>query len=203
MARISRYFEVYIQRVMKYISHNRSITLEAKQHLNTIMCQIAHVVSKTAIEIVEKMNKTTITEKVVETAISTLLNPRSGSETQFKLRSDLSGILENSISEGNKSVRNYENLKNITGSQSKRAGIVFSPTISIKFLKLNKEYRVSKKASIYLASVLEYITADILQSAIVESSKVRITKPVLNTVILTDVECIHLWRIFNLNNLKK
>ena len=54
--------------------------------------------------------------------------------------------------------------KKITGNQ--KAGIVFPIGRINRMMKMKcPTYRVAKKSAVYLASVLEYLTAELLESA--------------------------------------
>ena len=78
------------------------------------------------------------------------------------------------------------------GSRSKRAGINF-PVGRIQRLMRKNHYseRISSTAPVYLAAVLEYLTAEILElagNAATDNKKTRITPRFVNLAIRSDEE---------------
>ena len=69
---------------------------------------------------------------------------------------------------GNISVKKYLSNNDKGISRKKRAGIIFPPPIVEKFLRIfgYSKIMISNTSSIYLASIMEYLTTEILENAI-------------------------------------
>jgi len=175
----TRYFETYISKVLKQVSTDNGITANAKQQLNSALCIIARHLSRWAIRLTRISKKKTLSEKEVSNAVKIVFPGEIG---------------QNSIKEGDDSM-----LRFVSGGECKntsrqdKAGIIFPPSITEKFLREFgfAKIMVTKNAPIYLAAVLEYITQDILQLASYTSKDnkhVRITIRDLELSVRTDPE---------------
>ena len=65
----SHLFELYISKVLKNVSDSNGITNNAKQQLNSILIQIAKIISTKSIELTEISQKKTLAEKEIINAI--------------------------------------------------------------------------------------------------------------------------------------
>ena len=142
------YFETFISKVLKQVSDNAGITSNAKQQLNSFLCILAKYISKIAIELTIYGKKKTISDKEISNAIKIAIS---------------GGLLKNSILEGEKAVNVFKTNTN-KGSRQNKAGIIFAPSISEKFLR-NFGYSkimITSYAPVYLSAVLEYLTYEIL-----------------------------------------
>jgi len=184
----NHFFEIYILKVLKQICEKSSMTINAKQQLNSILCIIAKKISSIGMNMCVLRDKKTISEKEVACAIKISLSGE---------------LLNNSILEGNKSVSNFKDNKPGNTKQDK-ASIIFPPSLAEKFLRKFGYYKimVSTSAPVYLASVLEYITHEILVLArdnCIYNKRVRITVRDIEIVIRTDKELDNLFTKFNIN----
>jgi histone H3 len=184
----SRFFETYISKVLKQISDKNGITSNAKQQLNSAICILARSISFTASRLTEISKKRTASDKEVENAVRVLFS------------GDLS---DNSVIEGIKSVQKF-NIESSKGtSRQGKAGIVFPPSITEKFLR-NFGYSrimITKSAPIFLASVLEYVVAEVLLIASKHSNinkRVRIT---IRDIYISVKEDQELSKLFNTLNI--
>ena len=116
----SRYFETYISKVLKQVSSSNGITSNAKQQLNSVICMVAKEISKTVIHLTEIAKKKTISHKEVENAIKLLFSGE---------------LSNNSILEGVKSVDKFSTENSKGSSRQGKAGIIFPPSVSEKFLR--------------------------------------------------------------------
>ena len=105
----SHFFEIYILKVLAQISEHSSITSNAKQQLNSVLCILARHISKIALDLTIFAKKKTITEKEVGNALKIIL---------------LGELLNNSISEGEKAVINYKNYSDDTHSEQNKLNII-------------------------------------------------------------------------------
>ena len=141
----TRYFDIYISKVLKQVSPNNGITYNSKQQLNSAICIVAREISDLAIKLTEFSKKKTTSDKEVINSIKIIFS---------------GDLYVNSVKEGEKSV-NMFNLDINGGSRHGKAGIIFPPSITEKFLR-NFGYSklmVTNSAPIFLAAVLEYFTA--------------------------------------------
>jgi histone H3/H4 len=181
----TKYFEIYICKILKTISNNNGITSNAKQQLNSIICSLLKIISDLSIKLVKISNKKTINICQIFNSLKIIL------PEQFLLCCD---------NIGNKSLEKYT-TSNIKGlSRQKKSDIIFPPSIVEKFLR-NSDLMVSVNSTIYLASIIEYLTYEILENAI-DNAKlnkhVRITIRDIELGVRNDKE---LNTIFVKNNL--
>lgn len=187
----TKFFDLYIHKALKQVSNNE-ITNNAKQQLNHLLIIIAKLITDKCLFFVEISKKKTLSIKELENAISILF---------------LGELKKVIIEEGEKSVIKYkENIDDEKKRCSKqnKIGIIFPPSICEKFLRKfgNSNIMISQESSIYLASVLEYISAEILDlsSSIASAhNRIRITVRDLEISIRTDYEFNS---FFNKNNIK-
>ena len=198
----SHFFEIYILKVLAQISEHSSITSNAKQQLNSVLCILARHISKIALDLTIFAKKKTITEKEVGNALKIIL---------------LGELLNNAISEGEKAVINYKNYSDDTHSEQNKlniisipihkqnkANILFSPSLIHKFLRQFGYIKimVSVNASVYLAAVLEYLTFEVLDLAnmlCIENKRIRLTIRDLELSIRSDTELDNLFVKLNIN----
>jgi histone H3/H4 len=179
----ARFFETYISKVLKQVAPSNGITANSKQQLNSTICRIAYHLSNTATALTQISKKKTLSDKEVANAV----------------RINMPGELAvNSLQEGEKSVAKFTEEDKKNTSRQGKAGIIFPPSISEKFLRNFgfSKIMVTKNAPVYLAAVLEYITVDILQiSADManENKRVRITIRDLELSVRTDPELTSLF----------
>jgi histone H3 len=175
----TRFFETYISKVLKQIAAENGITANSKQQLNSAICVIARQISALSTRLTQVSLKKTLSEKEVANAVKIILPGE---------------IAVNALAEGDQSVLKFtaeEDNKNT--SRQDKAGIIFPPSITEKFLRNFgfAKIMITKNAPVFLAAVLEYITQDILQlSADMarENKRVRITIRDLELSVRTDPE---------------
>ena len=185
----TKFFDIYIQKALKQVSKNE-ITSNAKQQLNNLLIIIAKLITEKTLYLVEVSKKKTISVKELENSVGILF----------------SGELKNVIiEEGKKSVikfrENIDEEKKGFSVQNK-IGIIFPPSMCEKFLRKfgNSNIMITVESPVYLASVLEYISAEILDlsSSIASAhNRIRITVRDLEIAIRTDYEFNS---FFNKNN---
>ena len=179
----TRYFETYISKVLKQVSDKNGITSNSKQQLNSMVCIIAKEISSTVILLTEIAKKKTLSHKEVSNAISILFS---------------GDLAANSIREGVKSVEKSQNKKSNNqsskgSSRQDKAGIIFPPSIAEKFLRNFglSNVMVTSTAPVFLASVLEYLVAEILDlssKSANQNKRIRITIRDLQLSVRQDQE---------------
>jgi len=185
----TRYFETYISKLLKTISIDHGITANAKQQLNSAICFIAKIIANTSTHLTIISKKKTMSEKEVCNAIKLILSGTLATNANIQAEDSVTKF-------------NTEYDKSI--SRRDKAGILFPPSISEKFLRNFgfSKIMVTKNAPIYFAAVLEYLTIDILTNAskmAKENNRVRITIRDLELTIRTDKELCKLFEKCNLN----
>ena len=182
----NHYFETFISKVLKQVSDNAGITSNAKQQLNSFLCTLAKHISRIAKELTIHGKKKTISDKEISNSIKIVLS---------------GGLLDNSILEGEKSV-NIFNSSGDKGSRQNKAGIIFPPSITEKFLR-NFGYSkimITNSSSVYLSAVLEYLTYEILDLSLnycKENKRSRITIRDIEVTIRNDEEFSKIFRKIN------
>lgn len=181
-----RYYENYITKVLKKISENSEITLSARQQLNNFIINLSKKIATTAIDLTEISKKKTLSSKEVKNAVRIImmgdLSHQCLAVAEEALRhydDQKNGIDESSKSPPGGDEESRFDYHNSSSRQAK-AGIIFPPSISEKFLRRwgNSNIMVTASAPIYLAGVVEYIASEILEDSnltTVSENRVRIT----------------------------
>ena len=116
-----RYYDSYISKVLKEVSKESGITNNAKQQLNSILITFARKIAENALELTEISGKRTLSDKEVSSAVQILF----GGE-----------LKSHALTEGEKAVQTFvDNDKEKGSSRQSRAGIIFPPSVSEKFLR--------------------------------------------------------------------
>lgn len=187
----TRYFETYISKVLKHLSPLNGITANGKQQLNSIICHITTQITDISVKLTQESGKKTLSEKEISNSIKHILTGE---------------LLKHCLHEADDSISKFKDesiIKTTNLSRQDRAGIIFSPSITEKFLR-NFGYSklmITKNAPIYLASILEYITVEIIRSAleITKTNKhIRITVRDMELAVRTDKELNKLFVTCNL-----
>lgn len=153
-------FRLSIRRVLKQVHPDTSITSKALDELNAVIFYLGKMLVKKAEYIAAQQGRVTISSREIQTAV----------------RLTLPGELaKHAVSEGTKAVT--KSASSDSGKSAARAGLVFPPSLARRYFgsKKNKtkeqrfmagtSMRVGDKAPIYLAAVLEYIAAELLELA--------------------------------------
>ena len=147
-------FEVYIKRVLVELHPGKRISKNALYQLN----QLVNLLGKAIVEKAHFLNSKELQNRTKKTI--------SSREIQSAVRLILQGELsKKAVSNGVKAVVKFHNP--ISGPQVKkitmqeRAGLKFSVSRATKFFK-KYNTRIGQGAPVYLASVLEYVIAEVL-----------------------------------------
>ena len=147
----SRYFEIYISKILKTISDN-GITNNAKQQFNSILCSLVYLISSKVLQLTELVNKKTISHKEVNSAIM-LCCPLE--------------LAKQAVEDGQKAYDNYTINNDVKGmSRQEKSGIVFPPSIMEKFLRNFgfSKIMISSSAPIHFTGALEFLAKTILSN---------------------------------------
>lgn len=144
----------YINKTLKQVHPDNSISSDSKAQLNAIMRKITWNITNTARIFVITNDRETVDVNAIEHAIN----------------QNLPGELaKHAINNGKRTVELY--TKNKAAKSDKKttktelAGLQFSPSAIEHIMRKNIDLRLSNTASVYMASVIEYLTAEILELA--------------------------------------
>jgi histone H3/H4 len=184
----TRMFETYMLKIVKKLSDTNGITNNAKQQLNSIVSSLAKLIADTAINLTEISKKKTMSEKEVTNAVKIIL--------PVDFSKNIMIISENSI-------QKYNSAENVKSSRQEKAGIIFPPSLTEKYLRGfgNSKLMVTESAPLYLAIALEYLTEEVLKNAveyIKDKKHIRISVRDLEMGVRTDTE---LHKFFTKNNI--
>lgn len=129
--------------------------------------------------LMEMNKKTTLTSREVQTAVRLTLPGE---------------IAKHAVAEGTKAVSKY--CMNTKGRKSEKAGLQFSVSFFRAMLKAKLRTRVGATSPVYLAAVLEYISAEVLElagNAAKDNRNRRITPRHVLLAIRSDQELDTLW----------
>ena len=191
--RQSKYFNNYISLVLKNICEKSGITKEAKTQLNSCLIILARNISINSRQITINNKKKTVSKNEITTALKLVL---------------IDDLYIKSIEEGEKAIYNYVvNKKKAKSSRQQKAQIIFPVALCEKFLRNfgNSKLMITKDSSIFLASILEYICAQILECVrdnICNLKRVRFKSSDIDYAIKNDKELLYLFNKYDIEFLK-
>lgn len=161
----TRYFEHYISNILKEVCPERNITHDAKTQLNELAITTCKIIANKILDIIKKK---TITEVEVEAAVKLVFDGQ---------------LCQKSIEEGKRCIQHYSNSENSenkeNNSKKSKADLLIPPSMLEKFLRYSRtknSHRVSESAPIFLAGIIEYFLAQVIElSSISDKKGVRIT----------------------------
>lgn len=181
----SRFYDTYIIKTLRQVSEHNEITTNARQQLNSILIHISRIISTISRELSESGKKRTISSKEIEGAFRIVFNGE---------------LKECCIKEGQSAAANYndkmeteEKTGKKTQSRQNRAGIIFPPSLTERFLRKFGSFKVmlTSDAPVFMAAGLEYFTSELLELASGYSNKnnkIRITVRDLELAVRNDRE---------------
>jgi histone H3/H4 len=151
--RKKHFFEHHINKILKEVCPDRDITYQAKKQLNELAIITCKLIVDKIFTILSYSEKKTITETEIESAVKLVFNGQLG---------------QKSIEEGKKCLDIFHtNSKSIDLKGQQRhvkAEILVPPSILESFLR-TKGHHISSTSSIFLAGIIEYFLAQILDIA--------------------------------------
>lgn len=187
-----RFFFSYVEQVLFNTNVEHDITIKARILLNCIICGI---LEKLAIKIY-LMDLNFVNVKCIKYILAQYMTI---------------DLLNNCLSEGDRAIDTFSNSVYTNCTLQKKANILFPPSLIRKFITnptykhcsscecdcsktdaslFNSNTRYNKNVFVFIASVMEYLTADILQTAAScakQYKKVRISDKHIIESINTDV----------------
>lgn len=173
----TRYFEHYISSIIKEVCPERDITHEAKCQLNELAITTCKIIASKILVIIKKK---TITELEVESAVKLVFDGQ---------------LCQKSIEEGKRCLQHYsnsnqDNENKENNSKKSKADLLIPPSMLEKFLRSTSSHRVSENAPIFLAGIIEYFLAQVIELSSISDKKVgvRITSFDIENGIESDQE---------------
>jgi histone H3/H4 len=147
------FFEYHISKILQEVCPERNITYQAKKQLNEIAVLTCKLISEKTFLIVEYSGKKTITNVEIGSAVTLVFNGQ---------------LAQKAIEEGKKCIEQYSSnlhLSELKGQhKNTKAEILVPPSILETFLR-SKGHHISATSSIFLAGIIEYFLAQILDIA--------------------------------------
>ena len=171
-------WNVYLYKVLKQVHPDTGISTMAMRVMNDFITDMLKRVMREAMFLGEVSTKKTISSREIQTA------------TRLILPGELA---KHAVSEGTKAVTKFfasESGKRAS-SMSYRAGLQFPVGRVRRHMKTMWKHSVGKGAPVYLAAVLEYLSAEILElagNASRDNKKVRIIPRHIMLAIRNDEE---------------
>ena len=173
----TRYFEHHIRKILKEIANDRDITQYAKVQLNDLAMITCKKIKQKILTILQSNRKRTITNNEVDAAVRLLFTGQ---------------LSQKLIEEGKKCVHQFidnSKTKELKGqSRHTKAEILIPPSILERLLRVD-EFQMGFSAPIFLAGVIEYFIAQVLQLAVLSHKQnIRITVQDIERGIKSDRE---------------
>ena len=181
-------FNTYIKKVQVHVHPNAGMTSAAVTSIDNLCNDIEERLATEAARLAKASDKKTVGTREVEAAVKLVLGCRGRTGTE---------LCKHAVSEGTKAVLQFDDSnagsKNKPASTTKRAGLKFPPSrfSNDKSALRQHSLRVSPKAGVYMAGVIEYLVAEILElsgNVASDTKVVRITPHHINMAIHGDDE---------------
>ena len=144
-------FLPYIHKVLHQVHQDSTISTEAINELNLLVHSVAERIINESTHLAKTNKKKTISSREIQTGV------------QICIPGELS---KHAVSEGTKAVRKYTSTSSMKGDRSKKSGLRFPVGRTEALIRQQSSInRVGAGAPVYLAAVLEYLTAEILELA--------------------------------------
>ena len=144
-------FDIYIRKVGRQVHPDTNVSNDFLNQTNRIIVRLGEKIAEKAFQLTEKEDRKTIDSREIQSA------------TRLIIPGELT---KHAVSEGIKAQTKYvsANIGNRRKriSNSKKAGLEFPVSRCKQFLKKYKK-NIGSLAPVYLAAVLEYITAELLE----------------------------------------
>ena len=146
-------FKSHIYKVLKQVHPDMGFTADGKEQMNHFVEHFADKIADEAAFLAKKEHKKTISSREVQTAVRLVLPGE---------------LAKHAVSEGTKAVTKYTSHSPRKGkkvSKSWRAGLQFPVSRFKTILQKHapRGFRIGEGAPVYLAAVMEYLTAEMLE----------------------------------------
>lgn len=206
-------FNTYIFKVLKQVHPDMRISGQATGQLNSLLELLAIKLSETAHSITSRNGRQTITSREIQSAVRLVISGELAKQavsegtkavTKFNASVEYLPIAPQKGKAGQKKAfgATKGQKKKPSERSERRAGLTFPVARCKKYIKLRgaSGYRVGVGAPVYLAAVLEYICAELLElsgNAARDNKKVTIYTRHLFLAFANDLELSSLFSQFN------
>lgn len=144
-------FDTYISKVLNQVHPDSRISTKSKGALNDFCNFFLKALALEASKVATSQKKVTITAGTIQTAVRLMLSGE---------------LAKHAIAEATKAITKFVSEKK-KGSLALKAGLVFPPSRCRKFLTQSeiRGYRTGSHSGVYMAAVVEYLCAEILELA--------------------------------------
>ena len=147
-------FKPHIYKVLKQVHPDTGLTTDGKEQMNHFVEHFADKIADEAVFLAKKEHKKTISSREIQTAVRLVLPGE---------------LAKHAVSEGRKAVTKYTSghysKKGKKVSKSAKAGLQFPVSRFKTILQKHapRGFRIGEGAPVYLAGVMEYLTAEMLE----------------------------------------
>lgn len=145
-------FKIYIYKLLKMVHPDTGMSQNSKEQVQNILNLLGNKIALEAYSLTKHAGRKTLSSRDIQSAVRLVLPGE---------------LAKHAVTEGVKAVTRFTsayvtNLPGSRGSVARQSNLLFPPARAEKFLK---EYntRLGSGAKVYLAAVLEYVTAEILE----------------------------------------
>nr|QBK86552.1 MAG: histone 2A-domain-containing protein [Marseillevirus LCMAC102] len=175
-------FRSYISKLLHQVHPDMGMNQISKDELNAAINYIGEALTEKAVQLTDQSNRVTVSASDIQSAMFLVLPEELGRHAK---------------GEGGKSVTKFLKSKGEgeRTTAASRAGLLFPPSRAKRFFA-NYKKRVSETAPVYLAAVLDYLSAEILVvagTAVRDFKKNRINVKYLYLAVTHDVELCELF----------
>lgn len=180
-------FYIYIHRVLKQVHPDSGINTSAIEMIDRFCIDILLMVCARVQRLIQLDDRQTVSSREVQTAVKSLLPGE---------------LAKHAISEGTKSVTKFSSSKSVTRGpnaaatrKEKKAGLVFPVGRIENMMRENIKARIGENAPVYLASVIEYLCAELLElsgNSARDNKRVRVARRDIYLAIMNDQEFLDL-----------
>lgn len=183
--RDSSTLDIYIKRILKQVHPDAMLKSEAMVEMNLIVKNTLAKIAEVANKLGEGKHQKTVTSRTIQSAVMIVLPGE---------------LAKHAVSHGTKAVIKFNSDEGAKGKHTERAGLTLSvPRVGTMLRSHSIRDRVSIGAKIYLAAVLDYLIAEILElagNAARDNKKIKINSRFILLAIENDEELHHLFKHF-------
>lgn len=203
-------FETYVFKLLKTIHPDSRISAKCTYQLNEIMVLLATKISECAHQFVALQNYQTVTSREIQSAVRTILPEQlqkhaisKGTVAVTRYNADVVEADNHPVNQEVPKKKSFGGGKNHKKPEraEHKAGIIFPGARCKRLIKSITKCRVGMGAPVYLAAVLEYICAEILElsgNAARDTKKSTIKTRHLFLVAANDQELTALFNKYNI-----
>lgn len=182
-------FDIYIKRIHKNMGRDLKMSQNALEQISSLLNVVgSRLVDDASNLCIVKPSKQSKSSKIHVKRLS-------AREIQSAVKLNFPGELaKHAVSEGTKAIVKHTSSHTVTTakkSSADKAGITFPPSRAENMIRLRHTSSVGKEAPVYLAGVLEYLTAEIIElagNACINMKRKTISPRCIQVAILNDEE---------------